>query len=103
MSCWYFSREPQSRSSRSVVGERVVAGRHQPALAEGAEVLGRIEAEAAERAERARLRAAVARAVRLCGVLDHGEAVPGGDRADRIHVRHLAVEVDRASPRASAA
>ena len=74
------------------VRELRVARRHQAALAERAEVLGRVEAEAAERAEPAGGRAAIARAVRLRGVLDHHEAVPLGQRTERIHVRDLAVE-----------
>src|SRR5262249_57969192 len=53
------------------------------ALAVGAQVLSRVEAEAAEVAERADTAALVLRAVRLARVLDHLQAVPGGDLQER--------------------
>src|SRR4051794_28019129 len=71
------------------------------AVAEGAEVLARIEAEGRGRAERPRAPIAVARAVRLRGVLEHHQAVPARDARERIHVAHLPVQVhgqDRAGP-----
>src|SRR5262249_59432173 len=64
------------------------------ALAVGAQVLSRVEAEAAEVAERADTAALVLRTVRLARVLDHLQAVPGGDLQEGAHVGRLAVEVD---------
>ena len=49
--------------------------RDRAALAAGAQVLGRVEAEAAEAAQAARAAVAVGGAVRLGGVLDEGQAV----------------------------
>ena len=37
----------------------------------------------------------IGRAVRLRGVLDHRDAVPRGDRQDRVHVGRLPVEMHR--------
>ena len=75
------------------VGERVVVGRREAALA-GHEVLRRVQAEH-RRAEAPGAPAVVRGAVRLCGVLDDGEPVAVGDRHDRVHVGHEAVQVDR--------
>ena len=83
----------------------VVVGDDDAALATGAEVLARIEAEAAGQADAAGARASIFSAVRLAGILDDGNAVALGDRRDRVHVGHLAVEMDghdRLGPRRNA-
>ena len=64
-------------------GERVVGGEHHAAVAEPAQVLGRVEREAAGAPEGARGHAVVARADRLRRVLDHPEAMALGERAER--------------------
>ena len=58
------------------LGQLGVAGHEQAALAAGRDVLGDLEAERARVADAADRPAAVGRAGRLRGVLDHGEAVP---------------------------
>ena len=68
---------------------------NRPRLAVRAEVLTRIEAEAAELADAAHAASFVLRAVGLGGVLDHYQAVAIRDLHDRIHVAGLAVEVNR--------
>ncbi len=80
---------------RSVRSEFRVAGGHHAALAARAEVLARIEAEAAEVAEAAAAAALVLGAVGLRGVLDDDQAALPRDGEDRVHVGRLAVEVHR--------
>ncbi len=77
------------------VGLRVVVGDDGAALAAGAEILAGVEAEAGQVAEGAGAPALVLGAVSLGRVLDEGEPVLIGEGADRIHVRHEAVEVHR--------
>ncbi len=77
--------------------EAGVVHEDRPAVAEGAEVLGRVEgkrADAALAGERPHRPALVARAVRLARVLEDGEAPLAGEGQDRAHVRGVAVEVD---------
>jgi hypothetical protein len=66
-----------------------------PPSAVGAQVLARIEAEAAGVAEAADRAVLVDRAVRLARVLDHLEPVALGDLEDGVHVGRVAVEMDR--------
>ena len=61
----------------------------------GRNVLGFLEAEAAQVAERAALAALVLRQPRLAGILDHGELVLAGDGVDRVHVARHAEDVHR--------
>ena len=75
------------------VGERVVVGRREAALA-GHQVLRRVQAEH-RRPELSGASSAVRRAVGLRGVLHDGDPVPLGDRDERVHVGHEAVQVDR--------
>jgi hypothetical protein len=70
-----------------------VVGHERAAVAQGAEVLRRVEAEAGGVAERPGARAVEARPVSLGGVLEQ-RYVPGR-RADLGHRRRPAVEVDR--------
>ena len=72
-----------------------VAGHDHAGVAIGAQVLGRIEAEAADAAQAAGALALVFRADRLGGVLDDRQIVPFGDAPDRLHVGALAEQVDR--------
>src|SRR5213079_1912974 len=69
-----------------------VRGERAP-LAVGAEVLGGVEAEGGRLAEAADAPAAVARAVGLAGILDHGEVVTRGERQDGIEIGGPAVEM----------
>jgi hypothetical protein len=61
------------------LGERVVVRRQKARLARRAEVLRRVEAEAADRAQRARLSAAVFGPDGLRRVLDDVDAAPRGE------------------------
>jgi hypothetical protein len=63
-------------------------------VAEGAEVLGRVEAPGRQIAERADAPPLVLRAVRLRRVLDQPEAARAAEGADRVGVERPAVEVD---------
>ena len=72
-----------------------VARDHGAAVAQGAEVLARVEAEGGRDAERAAGPPLVQRAVRLAGVFDDGQAAARGELEDRIHVGRLAVEMHR--------
>ncbi len=83
------SREPWKRRRRTRSASRFAARRHQPAVAEAEEVLGREEAERAGDAERAHAAAAEGGAEGLRGVLDHRE-VPGSS----VERRRAAEEVD---------
>jgi len=65
------------------------------AIAQCAEVLARVEAEAAAEPQRARVALAVAGAVGLGRVLDHRDTVPPADLKERLQVGRLPVEVDR--------
>ena len=58
-------------------------------------MLGVLEAEAAQIAERPALAASVLGQPRLAGVFDYREAVLLGDRVDGVHVAWHAVDVDR--------
>ena len=76
-----------------LVRQRRIIGRDHAAVAEGAEVLRREKAEAAEVSDGAGAAPLVLRADRLRAVLDHVQVVPLGDRHNRIHVGHLSVQV----------
>ena len=76
------------------LGGRWVGRRHGAAVAEGAEVLRRVEAEGGRVGDRAGTRSAVLGADRLGSILDHLEIVRAGKREDPIEIRALAVEVD---------
>ena len=94
-----FAVEGRGGAAAVVVGEAAVqqlvavAG-HGAAFARG-KVLGVLEAEAAQVAERAALSAAVLGQPRLAGVLDHRQPAPLGDGVDRVHLAGHAVDVDR--------
>ena len=80
MRLWrYFGSAPWLRSSATSRASVVVVGRDQAGVAERAEVLAREERKAARRAHRPRLPRLVARADRLRGVLDDGDARRAGD------------------------
>src|SRR6266581_676247 len=71
-------------------------------IAESPQVLPRVEAEAAHAAERPGPPAAPGRALSLRRIFDEQETGPLRGPAERIHVRHLAVEMhhdQRTSPR----
>ena len=59
------------------------------------QVLRRIEREGGHRAECPRRALLVGRPDRLAGVFENGDAAASGDFQDRLHVRALAVEMDR--------
>src|SRR5690606_33675557 len=63
-------------------------------FAAGAQVLARIETEAAYGTERAGTASLPCRAMRLGRVLDDRDAVLRCDRHDGVHVGHAAVQVD---------
>ncbi len=87
---------------RDPLGEIGPRRRHRPAVAGSAEVLGRIEAEAADIAEAAGAPAAIKGAVRLSRVLDHRQRMLCRDGGHCIHIGALPVEVhrdDRLRPR----
>jgi hypothetical protein len=73
---------------------RVVRGDH-PRVSVRPQVLAGVEAEAGRVAQAARSPAADLRAVRLRCVLQHGQAVALPDGQDGVHVRGMAVEVNR--------
>ncbi len=70
-----------------------VGGHDRAAVAPAAEVLRRVEAEAADVADAADAAAAVEGAVRLARVLDHAQVRRAGDLEDRIQVDRRAHEV----------
>ena len=75
-------------------GEGGIVGDCAAAFAAGAKVLAWVEAEAADRANRACAPALPGRAMRLGGVLDDLQAMLRGDRHDGVHVGHATVQVD---------
>ena len=81
--------EAGGRSAPSVVLkalallDQFVAVREDRAAFAGIEVLGPLKAEAAQIAERAHFAAAPLSQVRLAGVFEHGDLVPGGNGCDR--------------------
>jgi len=77
------------------VGERAVVRDDRAAVSAGSQVLGRIETERGDLAERPDLAARVARSDRLRAVLDQEQVVTAGDRAECGHVRRLSIEMDR--------
>ena len=70
-----------------------IGGGDRTALAVGAQILGEVEAEAAEVPDGSGAAAPVFSAVRLGGVLDDDQVMPRGDLHDRVHIGHLAVQV----------
>ena len=74
--------------------QRVIIGADGSAVAEGAQVLRRIERERRRVTQRARPTTAVRSAVGLCAVLEHEQSPRPGDGVERIHVACLAVQVD---------
>jgi hypothetical protein len=96
----------RARAAGQPVGERVVVGGDQAAVAGGAEVLGRVEAPAAATRPRptGAAPAGVAGADRLGGVLDQRHAALAGEGEQRVEIGGAAVEVhrqDRAQARAA--
>src|SRR5438067_6483554 len=89
------SRLPDVAEGTGLGGDRFVRGAYGPSIAQGSEVLARIEAECRGRPEGPGAAAAPCRPVGLRGILEHREAVAGGEGIDRVHVGRLAVEVDR--------
>jgi hypothetical protein len=81
----------------------VAGGREEAAVAGAAEVLGRIEAEAADVTEAAGAAAMPGREDRLGGILDDGHAGPAGDGQQGVHVGRPAEEVHRDDRLAAAA
>ena len=80
---------------RDALGERCVVGHHHAAIADGAQILGRIKAEGGDVAEAAEPPVAEPRAVRLGAILDDPRAVPPRKIEDRVEIGGLAVEMDR--------
>ena len=76
------------------LGQCVVVGDDHPALT-GRDDLVRVEAEAADVAEAARAPVANGGAVRLGRILDHREPVPLRNRAERVHIDRVPVDVHR--------
>ena len=78
---------------RDLVGQfRRPRGDH-PAIAEGAQILRRIQAERGDFRERADLAVAQSGPVRLAAILDHRRAMPRGGGHDRCDINGLAVEM----------
>jgi hypothetical protein len=77
------------------VGDVRVRRRHGTAVAEGAQVLPRVEAPGGRVGQTPDRDAPVPGAVRLCGVVEHHEAVPPRQRQDRVEVHGVSVEMDR--------
>ena len=69
-----------------LVGDLLVVGDHEAAVAERVEVLQRVRGEGADVAEGAAVLALVVGAHGLRRVLDHHEVVPARDIHDRVHV-----------------
>lgn len=86
-----FTELPQHECSRRHV--RVIRG-DQAAFTAGGEILADVEAERVHRTDGAHGPAPVTGAVRLRGVLHHGDPVSGGDLGDPVHVGGQAVQVD---------
>lgn len=86
-----FTELPQHGRPRRHV--RVIGG-DQAALTAGGEILADVEAEGVHRADRAHGPAPVPGTVRLRGVLDHGDPVPGGDLGDPVQIGGQTVQVD---------
>ena len=78
----------------ALLDKLVAVGEDRAAFA-GIEVLRALKAEAAEVAERAHLAAAPLGQVRLAGVFEHGDLVPGRDRGDRVQIGGRAAQVHR--------
>ena len=79
----YLPSQPYWRSDRTACGELGVAGDDGAAVAEGAEVLGRVEAERRRVADRAGTPAVAPGADRLGAVLDHADAARVAHGDDR--------------------
>ena len=77
------------------LGHRVVAGGDQSAVARRTQVFRREETKTTVAADGAGPAALVLRADRLGGVLDDRYPTPVGDGHDRVHLRALAVKMDR--------
>jgi len=76
--------------------ERGVSGRDGPRIAERAEVLGGIEAPGGRLAARSgRMAGNVARADRLCGIVEQRGPMSGGDGAQRVRICWVSEQVDR--------
>jgi hypothetical protein len=78
-------------------GERVVVGHDESALA-GRDVLALLEAEAADRPQRAHEPSGALGEERLGAVLDHRDALAVGERRDRRHVHRVAEQVGDDDP-----
>jgi hypothetical protein len=76
-------------------GQLRIVGDAEAPVAKRAEVLGRIEGEAPDRAERAHVTPGDARAMGLGAVLDDRQPVASGDRLNRLDVGGTAVQVHR--------
>ncbi len=89
------ARLPAVAEPAQAIGERAIVGGDRAAVAQRAQVLGRVEAE--RRGGRAAAdRPTIGRGqVRLTGVLDDRESMTVRHPADRRHVGRLAVEMDR--------
>ena len=72
-----------------------IVGSDRAAFAAGTEVFARIEAEAAGDSKGARPAALVLGTVGLACILNHRDGVPVGDFENGIHIRCLAVQVNR--------
>ncbi len=78
-------------SGRDTLRQLGIVGRDDATVAEGAQVLGRIEAVGGDVAVATDQPATDRRTVRLGAVLDHLDAMAVGDGTDPLHVRWLAV------------
>ena len=77
------------------VGQRAIVRDNGSAVAQRAEILGRVEAERSSDADGADRPSARGCEVRLAAVLDDRQVVPCGDALDRRHVGRLPVQVNR--------
>ncbi len=90
-----FGLLPPVAQQRDPLRQRRVGGHGRAALAIGSEILARVEAEAADIADRSGAAALVFGSMGLSCILDHDEPVATGDLHDRIHIGHQPVQMHR--------
>src|SRR6186997_1992382 len=83
-----------SKARHSLCYPRVI-GHQSTAVAIGAQILGRIETEAADISQRAGAFAFVTGPMRLAGVFDHKQLMAVRDVHNRLHIGRLSVQMHR--------
>jgi len=77
----------------------VIVGHERAGVAHGTEILRRVEAEGTGQPGGPGPKPIPFRAMRLAGILDDTQPMAGGERIQRLHICHLAVEVHRQEER----